>query len=234
MKSVRLDKFISENSKYSRSEIKRLIRASRVTVDGQIVKAADIHIDAACAVVAINGEEIKYKKYVYLALNKPAGILSASNDKNRKTVVDLVGEDYRHYDLFPVGRLDKDTTGLLILTNDGDFAHKVISPKSNIEKSYVALVDARPPEDLPDKFLNGIVLADGTVCKSAVAEILGEDAVRIILTEGKYHQIKRMLGVLGLGVNELHRERIGQLSLPNDLKSGEYVEILPLDIGSLK
>ena len=158
MKSVRLDKFISENSKYSRSEIKRLTRASRVTVDGQIVKAADIHIDAACAVVAINGEEIKYKKYVYLALNKPAGILSASNDKNRKTVVDLVGEDYRHYDLFPVGRLDKDTTGLLILTNDGDFSYKLTHPKHEISKTYIAEVEGIPTAEEMRTFAKGVYI----------------------------------------------------------------------------
>ena len=231
MKTVRLDKFLSDNTKYSRSEIKRLIRDNKVAVNGVIIKQADKHINPCESKITVNGVAVMYKEFVYLAINKPSGVLSASNDKKRKTVVDLVGEDYGHYSLFPVGRLDKDTTGLLILTNDGDFAHKVISPKSNIEKSYVATVDSCPPNDLPDKFLKGIVLADGTVCKSAKAQIVGKNTVRIVLTEGKYHQIKRMLGVLGLGVNALHRERIGNLILPDGLSFGEYIEISPIDIG---
>lgn len=231
MKTVRLDKFLSDNTRHSRSEIKQLIKDNKVTVNGIIIKQSDIHINPFDARVTVNGVPVIYKKFVYLAINKPSGILSASNDKNRKTVVDLVGDDYAHYSLFPVGRLDKDTTGLLILTNDGDFAHKVISPKSNIEKSYVATVDSCPPKDLSDRFIEGIVLADGTVCKSAMAQIINDNTVRIVLTEGKYHQVKRMLGVLGLGVNALHRERIGKLSLPDNLSVGEYVEILPEDIG---
>ena len=225
MKTIRLDKFLSDNSKYTRSEIKRLVRKDKVKVNGLTVKNSDYRIQPGVDKVAINLEEIIYKKYIYLLMNKPKGVLSASNDKTRKTVVDLLPEEYRHYELFPVGRLDKDTTGLLLLTNDGDFAHKIISPKSNIEKSYVALVDAAPPKDIAEKFSKGIVLSDGSECKSAVSEVLDDFKVRIILTEGKYHQIKRMLGIVGLGVNELHRESIGKLSLPAGLKAGEFCEL---------
>lgn len=230
MKTVRLDKFLSVNTKYSRSEIKKLVKAGKVTVDGVAAKDYDIHISAANSEITVNSQKIEYKKYVYLIMNKPAGILSACNDKSRKTVVDLVGEEYKHFSLFPVGRLDKDTTGILLLTNDGEFAHKVISPKSNIEKSYIATVDDVPPEDLPQRFKEGIVLADGTVCKSAKAEILKDNKVRIVLTEGKYHQIKRMLGVVGLGVNALHRERIGKITLPENLLPGECVELFDKEI----
>ena len=158
-------------------------------------------------------------------LNKPAGILSASNDKNRKTVVDLAPEEYKHYNLFPVGRLDKDTTGLLILTNDGDFAHKVISPKSNIEKSYIAVVDGSVTPDMITAFASGVVLSDGTVCKPAILEKITDTSARVIITEGKYHQIKRMFGVVGLGVNALHRERIGELQLPDNLLPGNIYEL---------
>lgn len=222
---VRLDKFLSDNSKYSRSEIKRLVKLGKVTLNGSIVKSSNTTVNPDSDKVEINSEKIVYKKYVYLLMNKPSGVLSASNDKNRQTVVDLLPEEYKHFGLFPVGRLDKDTTGALLLTNDGDFAHKVISPKSNIEKSYIASLDANPPENITEQFKKGIVLTDGTVCKSAFAETIDENKVRIVLTEGKYHQIKRMLGVLSLGVNALHRERIGNLVLPRDLSAGEICEL---------
>ena len=127
--------------------------------------------------------------------------------------------------MFPVGRLDKDTTGLLILTNDGDFAHKVISPKSNIEKSYVATLDGSVTSDMISAFSAGVVLADGTVCKPAILEKITDNTARVIITEGKYHQIKRMFGVVGLGVNSLHRERIGKLFLPENLPAGGICEL---------
>ncbi len=230
MKKIRLDKFLSDNTKYTRSEIKKLIKAGRVTVDSNTVTKSDFSFIPDKAIVTLNGENIAYKKFVYLMLNKPSGILSASSDKNRKTVVDLLDDNYRHYSLFPVGRLDKDTTGLLLLTNDGDFAHKIISPKYNIEKSYIASVDDAINPDVPEKFKKGIILTDGTVCKSAVLNICGENTVRIVLTEGKYHQIKRMLGVVGLGVVSLHRERIGGLTLPKNLEIGDFCEISVNDL----
>ena len=225
MKKIRLDKFLSDNTKYTRNEIKKQIKAGSVTVDGDTVTKNDFSFIPDKAAVTLNGENIAYKKFVYLILNKPSGVLSASSDKNRKTVVDLLDDNYQHYSLFPVGRLDKDTTGLLLLTNDGDFAHKIISPKYNIEKSYIASVDGAINPDIIEKFKKGIILADGTICKSAVLEICGENTVRIVLTEGKYHQIKRMLGVVGLGVVGLHRERIGGLTLPKSLELGDFCEI---------
>ncbi len=230
MKKVRLDKYLSNNSKFSRSKIKKLIRSGRASVDGEAVTKCDFSFDPETADVILDGQRVHYKKFVYLILNKPSGILSASNDKSRKTVVDLLPDEYRHLNLFPVGRLDKDTTGLLLLTNDGEFAHKIISPKSNIEKSYLAYVDDVPHPSISEKFKQGITLADGTVCKSATAEICSNDSIRIILTEGKYHQIKRMLGVVGLGVTKLHRERIGSLTLPKSLGIGEFKELFVNDL----
>ncbi len=230
MKKVRLDKYLSNNSKFSRSEIKKLIRSGKAKVNGVIITQSDYTFDPDETEITLDGQNIQFRKYVYLMLNKPSGILSASNDKNRKTVVDLLPDEYRHLNLFPVGRLDKDTTGLLLLTNDGDFAHKIISPKSNIEKSYLAYVDDVPNPSITEKFKQGIVLADGTVCKSATAEICSADSVRIILTEGKYHQIKRMLGVVGLGVTKLHRERIGKLELPKSLEIGQFKEFFVNDL----
>lgn len=222
---MRLDKFLSDNSLFSRSEIKNLIKKGSVSVNGHMINSAEFKVVPETDNISLNGECVIYKKFVYLMLNKPAGILSASNDKNRKTVVDLAPAEYKHYNLFPVGRLDKDTTGLLILTNDGDFAHKVISPKSNIEKSYIAVVDGSVTPDMITAFASGVVLSDGTVCKPAILEKITDTSARVIITEGKYHQIKRMFGVVGLGVNALHRERIGELQLPDDLLPGNIYEL---------
>ena len=222
---MRLDKFLSDNTLFSRSEIKNLIKKGSVSVNGHMINSAEFKVVPETDNISLNGECVIYKKFVYLMLNKPAGILSASNDKNRKTVVDLAPEEYKHYNLFPVGRLDKDTTGLLILTNDGDFAHKVISPKSNIEKSYIAVVDGSVTPDMITAFASGVVLSDGTVCKPAILEKITDTSARVIITEGKYHQIKRMFGVVGLGVNALHRERIGELQLPDDLLPGNIYEL---------
>ncbi len=229
MKTVRLDKFLSDTTDYTRSELRRLIKQGKATVNGEVIKAFDTKIDIDTDSVTLCGMTVEFKEFVYLMLNKPAGVLSASNDKGRQTVVDIIPNEYKKYNLFPVGRLDKDTTGLLFLTNDGEFAHRVISPKSGIEKSYIAVVDGQPNADMVKVFSAGVVLADGTVCKPAVFEVLGKNTVRIILTEGKYHQIKRMLGVVGLGVISLHRERIGCFVLPSDLKTGEIRDIKPLE-----
>ncbi len=228
MKIVRLDKYLSDTTDYTRSELRRLIKKGKATVNGKTVRDFDTKINIETDNVTLCEKSVQYKEFIYLMLNKPSGILSASNDKNRKTVVDIIPDEYNKYNLFPVGRLDKDTTGLLFLTNDGEFAHKVISPKSNIEKSYIAVVDATPTDDMSEIFKSGVVLADGTVCKPAVFEVLSHNSVRIILTEGKYHQIKRMLGVVGLGVTSLHRERIGCFTLPSDMKAGEIRDIEPI------
>lgn len=222
---LRLDKFLSETTGFSRTEIKNAIHRGEAEVNSKVVLKNDYKIDAEKDKIVFFGDEIIYKKYVYLMLNKPSGILSASNDASRKTVIDLVPSEYKHYDLFPVGRLDKYTTGLLLITNDGEFAHRVISPKSNIEKSYIVTVDNKLDPEIIQKFDEGIILADGTVCKSAKLEILSNDTLRIIITEGKYHQIKRMLGTVGLGVLTLHRERIGNITIPDNLSFGEVCEL---------
>lgn len=227
MKIVRLDKYLSDTTDYTRSEIRRLIKKGKAIVNGKTVRNFDAKINTEADYVIFCENTVQYKEFIYLILNKPSGILSVSNDKDRKTVVDIIPDEYKKYDLFPVGRLDKDTTGLIFLTNDGEFAHKVISPKSNIEKSYIAVVDGMPTADMSEMFMSGVVLADGTVCKPAIFEVLSNNSVRIILTEGKYHQIKRMLGVVGLGVNSLHRERIGCFTLPSDMKTGEIRDIEP-------
>lgn len=225
MEKQRLDRFLSNQTGMSRSVVRTGIRRGFAYVNGDAVKDAAYIIDPSSDKIDYDGESVEYKEFVYIILNKPSGIISASRDKSRKTVLDLVPESLKRRDLSVVGRLDKDTTGLLLITDDGEFAHKCISPKSKIEKSYIVTLDSDINADAVNEFAKGVVLADGYKCKPAVLEILAKNKARVIITEGKYHQIKRMFGVFGLGVEGLHRERIGALILPDNLLFGECQEI---------
>ena len=225
MEKERLDKYLSNQLNISRSEARTSVRRGRVAVGGAVIKDFAFLVNAETDSVELDGKVVPYRRYIYLLLNKPAGVITASNDKSRKTVLDLVPEELRRRNLAPVGRLDKDTTGLLILTDDGDFAHKCISPKNEVEKSYIAELDGDINADIIAAFENGVVLADGYVCKPAKLFDLGENRVRVIITEGKYHQIKRMFGVFSLGVNRLHRESVGALGLPDNMERGECLEV---------
>lgn len=224
MEKKRLDKFISNQLTVSRSTVRTGIQRGQALVNGNIITDAGFIIDADSDTVVYNNIIVEYKEFLYILMNKPSGILSASNDKSRKTVVDLVVEKFNRKGLFPVGRLDKDTTGLLIITDDGVFAHNCISPKKGIPKTYIAELDGDFDSKTVERFKNGVVLADGTVCKPALLERVSKNVARLTITEGRYHQIKRMFGTENLGVNKLHRESIGGLKLPEDLKEGEYVE----------
>lgn len=226
---MRLDKFISSNSAYSRNEIRQAAKRGKISVNGEIEKRFDAPV-AVEDIVCIYGNQINNIGNIYLILNKPQGVLSASNDKMKQTVIDLVPTQYKHLDLFPVGRLDKDTTGLLIITNNGDFAHKAISPKYNVPKCYQVELDGEVSESLIPKFKDGVILADGTCCKPAELEILDNNSALLTITEGKYHQVKRMFGIFNLGINKLHRVSVGELTLPEDLKVGECAEISEFEI----
>lgn len=225
MKKIRLDRFISNQLTISRSVVRSGVQQGHATVNGNTVRDCKFMIDAGNDKVVYNNIFVEYKEFLYILMNKPSGILSASNDKSRKTVVDLASEKFNRKGLFPVGRLDKDTTGLLIITDDGVFAHNCISPKKAIPKTYIAELDGDINEKTAERFKKGVVLADGTVCKPAVLERVSENVARLTITEGKYHQIKRMFGTENIGVNKLHRESIGKLTLPENLKEGECVEI---------
>lgn len=224
METLRIDKFISVAAAVSRTDAKQLLKSGAVTINGITVKKADTKVSEQDAVFC-GGKQLVYKRFVYLILNKPKGVLSASTDKRVKTVVDLVPDEFKHYELFPVGRLDKDTTGLLLITNDGDFAHKIISPKSGTDKRYFAQLDGSVTDEHISRFNEGITLADGTECLPAKLERAGDTSAYVTVQEGKYHQIKRMFGVVGLGVNELERLSIGGLKLPSDLERGECREL---------
>lgn len=225
MAQMRLDKFISNQTGMSRSEAREVLKSLRVTVNGKTEKMYDCKVNPETDTVTVNGEIVSYSEHLYLLMNKPKGVLTATEDKRQKTVVDLLPENLRRKDISPVGRLDKDTTGLLLLTDDGVLAHKIISPKSKIEKEYYAVLDGDIKPEYIEQFANGVVLADGTKCMPAKLTRISECCASIIICEGKYHQIKRMFGTVGLGVNELKRVRIGALSLPNELKEGEITAL---------
>ncbi len=230
MSVIRLDKYVSVAMNVSRADSKRIIGSGKITIDDLCVKKTDFKVDTEIMSVKYGNEKLIYKEFIYILMNKPAGLLSASNDKRAKTVIDIIPPTLKREGLFPVGRLDKDTTGFLIITNDGDFAHRIISPKSNIEKLYYASLDGDVTDQMIAGFKEGIVLADGTQCLSAKLERAGDCAAYVTVREGKYHQVKRMLGTVGLGVNKLHRISIGGLSLPIDLKQGDCVELTQEDL----
>ncbi len=221
---MRLDKFISSQLNISRKDARAAILRGRAAVDGTTVRAADFKIDENADSVTFDGQALSYKKHIYIIMNKPRGVLSASDDKRQPTVIDIIPEKLRRNGLFPVGRLDKDTTGLLIITDDGDFAHRVLSPKKEIFKTYIAVLDGEITPDMPEKFLNGIVLADGTKCRRAFLRRVDKNTAEIKICEGKFHQIKRMFGTVGLGVNALERTAVGNFYLPEDLPQGACSE----------
>ena len=233
MPLMRLDKLLGDMGIASRSELRQMIKRGRVTVDGRAVTAPDIKVDSEGSSIALDGEELRYKSFRYYMMDKPAGVLSATEDGRQKTVLDLVSPEMRRMGLFPVGRLDKDTRGLLLLTNDGDFAHRVISPKSGIEKRYYARVEGKLDETDREAFRQGLILGDGTKCLPAKLELLGEGECLVTVMEGKYHQVKRMLASRGAPVKQLRRLSIGGLVLGNELTAGSWRELEAADIAKL-
>lgn len=222
MPKMRLDKLLSECGVASRKEIRQLIRSGRVSVDGAAAASPEMKLDPYKALVCLDGTKIEYAKYHYYMMNKPAGVLSATDDGRQKTVLDLVTPEMRTIGLFPVGRLDKDTTGLLLLTNDGEFAHRVISPRSGIVKVYHARTEAPVDEADITAFKEGLTLGDGTKCLPAGLKLLPDGSCLVEVMEGKYHQVKRMLSSRGKPVTELKRLSIGGLKLDKALLPGGF------------
>ena len=233
MPLMRLDKLLGDMGIASRSELRQMIKRGRVTVDGRAVTAPETKVDSEGSSIALDGEELRYKSFRYYMMDKPAGVLSATEDGRQKTVLDLVSPEMRRMGLFPVGRLDKDTSGLLLLTNDGDFSHRVISPKSGIEKRYYARVEGKLDETDREAFRQGLILGDGTKCLPAKLELLGEGECLVTVMEGKYHQVKRMLASRGAPVKQLRRLSIGGLVLGNELTAGSWRELEAADIAKL-
>ena len=233
----RLDKLIASQGTRSRSETVRLIRSGRVTVNGAVCRDPSAKFDADTCTVTVAGEVLNYRQYVYIMLHKPAGILCVSRDPKVKTVVDLLPSEQARKNLFPAGRLDKDTVGLVLLTDDGDLAHRLLAPKNAIIKRYQVRLDAPLTDEHCRAFAEGITLADGTPCRPAELRILenGEQPLaEVCITEGRYHQIKRMFGVLDRGVVWLKRLSIGELTLDPTLAEGESRFLTPEELQMLQ
>lgn len=229
----RLDKIIATQTGYSRKEVKDLIKQKRVRVNNEIISKSDVKVDCENDKIIIDESEIKIKKHIYLILNKPKGYISATEDRSMKTVLDLVPKQYLHRNLFPAGRLDRDTTGLMLITDDGEFAHNILSPKKHIKKIYNVTIDLPVNQEMVNGFKRGVILNDGE-CKSANLEITGTNTAIVTLTEGRYHQIKRMFGCYGAKVVELQRIGMENFKLPNDLKLGECREIAENELKQIK
>jgi len=229
---LRLDKIISDSGSATRSEARRLITSGRVWVDGKVEKSFDFKIDSESSEIRLDGKVISGGSLRYFMLYKPEGVVTATEDKNQKTVLDLLPPELKRLELFPVGRLDKDTTGLLLLTNDGEFCHAVTSPKRHIKKLYEFTVEGVLESDDMEEFKKGILLKDGTKCLPAELEIDENDHSHGFVTiyEGQYHQVKRMLASRGKPVRTLKRVVVGDLSLGDELEPGEFRELTKSDL----
>lgn len=216
----RLDKVLANARIGSRKEVKQLIKEGRITVDDVLAKDPGQKLDPAVSRVRLDGQRLDLDKYIYLVMHKPKGVISATEDLYEQTVIDLLPEIYQRFEPFPVGRLDKDTTGLLLLTNDGDFNHRMISPRWEVEKEYLAILEAPVGQAEVTAFAEGIRLEDDSLCKPARL-LPEEEGARVILTEGKFHQVKRMFEAVGNKVLDLKRLRMGNLYLPEDVKEGQ-------------
>lgn len=244
-KLMRLDKFLTEMKKGSRSDVKALIRKGLVTVDGEVCRESDQKVDPEQSKIELSGSPVIYASTEYYLLNKPQGVVSTTEDRLHKTVLDLIG-GARRKDLFPVGRLDIDTEGLLLITNDGKLAHELLSPKKHVDKVYFARVEGTLPEDTTEQFAKGLILSDGTPVLPAKLliessyEISGDDGpvpvneIRLTIHEGKFHQVKRMFEAVGAKVVYLKRLSMGPLCLDDSLKPGEYRALTEEELRRLK
>ena len=231
---IRLDKYLADSGLGTRSDVRSLVRSGSVLVNGTIEKDAGRRIDENADEVICNGKSLTFAEFEYYMLNKPAGIITASRDKKEKTVVDLIKSKKRR-DLSPVGRLDRDTEGLLLITNDGKLAHELLAPGKHVDKVYVAHISGELPEDAAEQFKAGIDIGDEKPTKPAELRVLDTDSgiVEVVLTEGRYHEIKRMFEALGCHVEYLKRISMGRLVLDETLGLGEYRELTEEELKGL-
>lgn len=234
---MRLDKLLSTIGYGSRKEVKGLLKTGAVKVDGTAVKDAKVHVNPDEQEITVHGEAVSYREFVYFMLHKPQGVISATEDSLHETVLDLLELDDTVYDPFPVGRLDKDTEGLLLLTNDGQLAHQLLSPKKHVPKTYFAKINAPVTEEDAEAFRQGVTLDDGYVTKSAELKILTsgvESEIELTIVEGKFHQVKRMFEARGKKVTYLKRLSMGALLLDESLDLGEYRELTEEELALLQ
>ena len=226
---IRLDKYLTECGIGSRSEVKKLVTMKRVVVNGIIAGNGDIKIDEFNDKVEFDGKELHYRKFRYYMMNKPAGVITAAEDKKHDIVMDLLPDWVVKKDLFPVGRLDKDTEGLLLFTNDGEFSHRILSPKNHVEKEYYVVLEKDISDDEIRKVESGVVIDDGYNTKESKIRRVSDNEIFLTIVEGKFHQVKQMMEAVGNRVSYLKRVRFADLVL-NDLQTGGVVEINREDI----
>lgn len=224
---MRLDKLLAHSGYGSRKEVKGLIKQKIVSIDGVIATSPAQIVNPDKMVIKVGDDEVSYEQFVYYIMNKPEGIISATEDHYYDTVIDWMGESYYYLQLFPVGRLDIDTTGLLLLTNDGKMAHRLLSPKSKVNKRYFALVSGKIQQEAIEKFKSGLNLGDFTTLPATLEVLFYDDTqnvshVEVVICEGKFHQVKRMFEAVGSQVLRLHRLAMGDLVLPDDLAIGDF------------
>lgn len=234
---MRIDKLLANLGYGSRKEVKKLLKDGAVRINDMVIKDAKQHVDPNKETVTLYGEPVEYKEYIYLMMNKPPGVLSATEDHSVETVIDLLEMEDQVYDPFPVGRLDKDTEGLLLITNDGKLAHRLLSPKKHVPKTYFAVIEGEVTENDEAAFKNGVTLDDGYLTKPGELKILKagiRSDIELTITEGKFHQVKRMFEAVGKRVIYLKRISMGPLLLDETLELGEYRELTDEEVEMLK
>jgi 16S rRNA pseudouridine516 synthase len=241
-KKIRIDKLLAHMGLGTRSEIKRAVKLGKVTLAGNVIKDSGLIVDSETTEVSYEGTPVVYRDQVYFMLNKPPGVISATEDGRERTVIDLLEPQDRLREPFPVGRLDKDTVGLLLLTNDGQLAHELLSPRKHVSKTYEAIVHGNVGEDDKRSFAAGVTLDDGYITMPAVLEIKGQEereneifsSIALTITEGKFHQVKRMFEAVGKTVVYLKRVTMGPLQLDESLLEGSYRELTEEEIEMLR
>jgi len=234
---VRLDKLLANMGYGTRKEVKQLLKQKGVTVDGEVVKDSSMHVNPDSQEVSVFGERVQYTEFLYLMMNKPPGVISATEDNFDRTVIDLLDPLAQHFKPFPVGRLDKDTEGLLLITNDGQLAHNLLSPKKHVPKTYYAKIDGEVTQSDIEAFQRGVELDDGYVTKPGELIILSSGSkseIELTIQEGKFHQVKRMFESVGKKVTYLKRLSMGSLRLDESLNLGDYRELTVEELNGLK
>jgi len=237
VKKERIDKILGHMGVGSRKEIKEYAKKGHIKVNGNIIKSSDIKVDPEVDIIEYLNRPVEYREYIYLMMNKPQGLISSTDDPRESLVIDLLDDYYKNFKPFPVGRLDKDTEGLLLISNDGKLAHELLSPKKKVGKTYYVEVIGLVDESYNNKFKEGITLDDGYKTLPATLGIIHSDGVskvNLTILEGKYHQVKRMFGALGMKVTYLKRISMGGLDLDDNLQPGEYRELSEFEIDILK
>lgn len=233
---MRIDKMLANLGFGSRKDVKQLLKSGVVQINNTVIKDSKMHVDPENDVVSLNGEVVEYRQFIYLMMNKPSGVISATEDSKDETVIDLLEMSDVVFEPFPVGRLDKDTEGLLLLTNDGQLAHRLLSPKKHVPKMYYAVIDGVVTEADVEAFKQGVTLDDGYVTKPGELNILKSgirSEIELTITEGKFHQVKRMFQAVDKRVVYLKRMTMGPLKLDEDLELGEYRELTEEEIEQL-